>query len=104
MSAREWLLPNGLPTRFQDGDYVRIEASPQSAQALPFISGYVRGQDMWIDGDDVKIAYTLFKVGHNPLVGVKEEVLVAGVGQFGIGHGRGAHGNGEQCALCGANI
>jgi hypothetical protein len=103
----EWVLPNGEKLKFQDGDFVRIDISsnPEAATMLPFLSGYVRGYDASIeDGAPAKVGYALFKVGHNMLVGVKEERLVKAPSQFGITHGQGAHQDGRACHLCGANL
>lgn len=103
----EWELPNGEKLKFQSGDFVRIDTSsnPEAAGRLPFLSGYVRGYDALIeDGAPAKVAYELFKVGHNMLVGVREDRLVKAPSQFGITHGRGAHGDGKACHLCGANL
>jgi hypothetical protein len=101
-----WTLPGGQEMKFQDGDYVEIDISsnPETATRLPFLSGYVRGYDaLVIEGEEPKVAYTLFKLGNNPLVGVREDRLKKVPAQFGIDHGRGAHGDGRACPLCGAN-
>lgn len=98
MSDETWRLPDGRPMKFQDGDYVRIEAS--DPHALPFLSGYVRGFDMWTDGEEVSVAYELFKMGHNALVGVKEEVLAPATPPLGnhtcVGRICGICGGGDE--------
>ena len=107
MSGDIWTLPNGDELVYQDGDHVEIDLSsnPEAATRLPFISGYVRGYDAVIeDGGPAKVAYTLYNVGNNLLVGVREDRLKKTVSRFGIGHGRGAHGDGKACHLCGANL
>jgi hypothetical protein len=106
MAGTEWTLPDGTPLKYQDGDYVRIDVEPGSPSALrlPFLGGYVRGYSAVIgDGGPAKVAYALFKVGHNLLNGVREEKLLPAHPQFGDGHGRAAHQGGEVCHLCGAN-
>jgi len=72
-----WRDSNGDPLKFQDGDYVRIDTSsnPDRAHTLPFLEGYVRGYDLLgVDGV-YSAAYELFKMGHNPLRWVREDVL-----------------------------
>ena len=97
---------DGTPLKFEDGDYVRIDISDNPARAteLPFLEGYVRGYDTSERDGISSVAYELFKVGHNPLRWVREKFLSLTPGQFGINHGKGAHGNGESCHLCGANL
>lgn len=103
MTATEWTLPNGMPMRFQDGDHVEIEA--EDPASVPFLTGYVRGYSMTVTDDGkASVAYELFSVGNRPLKWVREECLTRTPGRFGANHGRGAHGRGEECALCGANI
>lgn len=100
-----WELPDGTPLKYQNGDYVQVDIDPGSASALrlPFLSGYVRGYDATIeDGGPAKVAYSLFKVGNNLLVGVKEERLIPAAPQFGDSHG--VHADGKPCHLCGANL
>lgn len=102
-----WTLPDGTELVYQDGDHVTIDIDPGSPSALrlPFLSGYVRGYDAVIEDDGpAKVAYTLYSVGNNPLIGVREDRLKKTVSRFGIGHGRGAHGDGKACHLCGANL
>jgi hypothetical protein len=100
-----WTLPDGTPLKYQDGDYVRIDVDPGSASALrlPFLSGYVRGYGATVeDNGPTWVTYTLFKVGNNLLVGVKEERLVPVAPQFDESHG--AHADGRACSVCGANL
>lgn len=104
--AEVWALPEGEELKYQDGDYVEIVMSgnPEAASRLPFLSGYVRGYDaLTVDGE-ASVTYELFKVGNNPLNGVREDRLRKVPGQFGITHGRGAHDDGKACPLCGANL
>ena len=105
-AAEVWTLPDGTPMTFQDGDYVEIDttSNPEAATRLPFLSGYVRGYDMFTGDGVTSVAYELFKVGNNTLPGVREDRLRKVPAQFGIDHGRGAHGDGKMCALCGANL
>lgn len=102
----EWILPGGERLAYQDGDYVRIDtsANPTAATFLPFVSGYVRGFDASTMDGVTSVAYELYSVGNNPLHGVREDRLKKAVSPFGIGHGRGAHGDGRMCHLCGANL
>lgn len=69
-----WRDPKGNPLKFQDGDYVRIDLT-SGRHIFPFLEGYVRGYDLCGTGDAYEVAYELFKMGHNPLRWVKEEVL-----------------------------
>jgi hypothetical protein len=104
--ADGWTLPEGGELKYQDGDFVRIDitSNPEAAYSLPFLSGYVRGYDaLTVDGK-TSVAYGLYSVGNHPLNGVREDRLVRAVSPFGIGHGRGAHGDGKACHLCGANL
>lgn len=106
MTGDVWTLPEGQELKYQDGDYVEIDLSsnPDAVFRLPFVSGYVRGYDaLTVDGE-TSVTYSLFKVGNNVLNGVREDRLKKVPGQFGIAHGRGAHGDGRECALCGANL
>lgn len=103
MTTNEWMLPDGTPLKYQDGDHVEIETMDPAA--LPFISGYVRGYTATImDGGKADVAYELFNVGNNPIKYVREDRLKKTFSRFGIDHGRGAHGGGEACHLCGANL
>lgn len=94
-----WLGSDGLPLEFQDGDYVRVDlsvAKPTTVYDLPFLEGYVRGFDIsTVDGVD-SVAYYLFKVGHNLMGAVREEVLKIAKSPYGSVHDRGGH---EQVAL-----
>lgn len=103
MTGTEWTLPDGTPLMYQDGDHVEIETA--NPAAMPFVTGYVRGYTATIPDDgEASVAYELFNVGNNPLRWVREDRLKKTSGRFGIRHGRGAHGNGESCHLCGANL
>lgn len=103
VTAPEWTLPDGTPLMYQDGDHVEIQT--QDPAGVPFITGYVRGYTATIeDGGEADVAYELFHEGHNPLRWVREKALNKTPGRFGTGHGRGAHGGGERCYLCGANL
>lgn len=100
------MLPEGGELKYQDGDFVRIDTSsnPEAATRLPFLSGYVRGFEALTEDGVTSFTYTLYSVGNNPLVGVREDRLIKTAGPYGIGHGRGAHADGKSCALCGANL
>lgn len=103
--SQRWEAPEGMPLRFQDGDFVRIDTSsnPEAATRLPFLSGYVRGFDAMTADGVTTVAYELYSIGNNPLHGVREDRLNPAPAPFGSGHGRGAHGDGKRCDLCGAN-
>lgn len=102
MTETEWILPNGMPLRFQDGDHVKIETKDPAA--LRFTNGYVRGYEILTNGDDVDVTYGLYSVGNHPQVGVREDRLIKIPGPFGASHGRDAHRDGKRCNLCGANV
>lgn len=101
MTETEWALPDGTPLKYQDGDHVEIQTDDPASVA--FTSGYVRGYTATIPDDgEASVAYRLFSVGNRPLEWAREEFLKKTPGRFGISHGRGAHGRGENCHLCGA--
>ncbi len=104
-ASGSWAHGDGTPLKFQNGDYVAIDTTeyPAALASLPFTSGYIRGYNLSTVNGISSVAYELFKVGHNPLCYVREEFLDLAPSQFGVRHGKGAHGNGRGCALCGAN-
>lgn len=89
-----WRDPNGVKLKFQDGDYVRINAS--EPDRLQFLSGYVRGYDLFGIDDEYSAAYELHRMGHSPLQWVKEEALEKVPEQM-------PHTcHGEVCGICGS--
>lgn len=93
-----WRDPNGKPLKFQDGDYVRIETEGRGDCVLPFLSGYVRGCELYGAEGVCSASYDLFKMGESPLPGtVREEVLIKAPDPF-PGH---VH-HGRVCGICGS--
>lgn len=97
-----WLMPDGTPMRFQDGDHVRIDTTGVGRTSLPFVTGYVRGYDAVTTDGITRVGYTLYNLGNPELHGVKEEKLTPSLPPFGEPCGKG-HGI-VSCHLCGANL
>lgn len=102
-----WVI-DGRELTFQDGDYVRIDTIGLSSRVydLRFLEGFVRGFEAHTQDGKTTFTYSLFKMGDNPLDGVKEEILKKASSPFGRSHEGNAHDRDPRfphnsCGLCG---